>query len=137
MALPAFSTSFLPSSIHHNQPSLLFFRHLRSSSAATSSTASSAQFVTCASKIEVQEIETHSANWQPSVWDHDFLQSLSVNYTVTNFFCFFGYKTQPSSSTMENIHIWSSNLEKFPKIFFWSMVLTISVTIYSMMALII
>ncbi|XP_039159108.1 beta-bisabolene synthase-like [Eucalyptus grandis] len=81
MALQALSTSFLPSSFHHNQSPLLFFRHLRSSSsAATSSTTSSAQFVTCASKIEVQAIGRHSANWQPSVWDYDYLQSLSVNY---------------------------------------------------------
>ncbi|XP_039165819.1 alpha-terpineol synthase, chloroplastic-like [Eucalyptus grandis] len=82
MALPALSTSFLPSSIHHNQPSLVFFRHLcSSSSAATSSTSSGAQFVTCTLKIEAQEIGRRSANWQPNVFDYDFLQSLNVDYT--------------------------------------------------------
>ncbi|KAL3752995.1 hypothetical protein ACJRO7_000399 [Eucalyptus globulus] len=82
MALPVLCSTFLPSTICHNQPSLLSFRHLRfSSSSSSSSPSSGAQFVTCASKIEDQEIVRRSANWQPSVWDYDFVQSLSVDYT--------------------------------------------------------
>ncbi|XP_056158434.1 (+)-alpha-terpineol synthase-like [Syzygium oleosum] len=81
MALPALFTSFIPSSIRHNQPSLLFSRRLRSSLSSSSSTSSEAQFVKCALKIEDQEIVRRSANWQPSVWDYDFVQSLSVDYT--------------------------------------------------------
>ncbi|XP_056158432.1 (+)-alpha-terpineol synthase-like [Syzygium oleosum] len=81
MALPALFTSFIPSSIRHNQPSLLFSRHLRSSLSSSSSTSSGAQFVKCALKIEDQEIVRRSANWQPSIWDYDFVQSLSVDYT--------------------------------------------------------
>ncbi|KAL3752983.1 hypothetical protein ACJRO7_000389 [Eucalyptus globulus] len=83
MALPVLCPTFLSSTICHNQPSLLSFRHLRfsSSSSSSSSASSGAQFVTCASKIEDQEIVRRSANWQPSVWDYDFVQSLSVDYT--------------------------------------------------------
>ncbi|KAF8030020.1 hypothetical protein BT93_E2441 [Corymbia citriodora subsp. variegata] len=83
MALPVLCSSFLPSSILHNQPSLLSFRHLRCSSSSSSSaaTASGIQFVTRALKNEDREIVRRSANWQPSVWDYDFVQSLSVDYT--------------------------------------------------------
>ncbi|KAF7850010.1 hypothetical protein BT93_L0033 [Corymbia citriodora subsp. variegata] len=81
MALPVQFPSFLPCSIRHNQPSLLSFTHLRSSSSSASASASSgAQFVTCALKIEDQETVRRSANWQPSVWDYGFVQSLSVDY---------------------------------------------------------
>ncbi|KAL3754483.1 hypothetical protein ACJRO7_001681 [Eucalyptus globulus] len=83
MALPVLCPSILPSTIFHNQPSLLSFRHLHSSSFSSfsSSRASSgAQFVTCASKIEDQEIARRSANWEPSVWDYGVVQSLSVDY---------------------------------------------------------
>nr|QCQ05477.1 1,8-cineole synthase [Eucalyptus polybractea] len=82
MALPVLCPSFLPSAICHNQPSLLSFRHLLSSSSSSSSRASSgAQFVTCASKVEVQETARRSANWEPSVWDYGVVQSLTVDYT--------------------------------------------------------
>ncbi|KAF7850003.1 hypothetical protein BT93_L0028 [Corymbia citriodora subsp. variegata] len=80
MALPVQFPSFLPCSIRHNQPSLLSFTHLRSSSSSASAS-SGAQFVTCALKIEDQETVRRSANWQPSVWDYGFVQSLSVDYT--------------------------------------------------------
>ncbi|XP_056171683.1 (+)-alpha-terpineol synthase-like [Syzygium oleosum] len=80
MAVPALVPSFLPSSTRHNQPSLLFFRHLRSSSSSASSF-SGAQFVTRALKIEDKEIVRRSANWEPNIWDYGLLQSLSVDYT--------------------------------------------------------
>ncbi|KAI3410573.1 Glutathione transferase [Psidium guajava] len=78
MALPSLFTSFLPSSIGH-KPSLSFFRHPRFCSSSSASFGS--RSVTCASKIEDQEIVRRSANWQPSVWDYDFVQSLSVDHT--------------------------------------------------------
>ncbi|KAF7851471.1 hypothetical protein BT93_L3816 [Corymbia citriodora subsp. variegata] len=83
MALPVFCPSFLPSSIRHNHSSPLFFRHLSccSSSSSSSAASSGAQFVTRALKNEDREIVRRSANWQPSIWDYDFVQSLSVDYT--------------------------------------------------------
>ncbi|KAL3753901.1 hypothetical protein ACJRO7_001185 [Eucalyptus globulus] len=78
MALPALFTSFVPSSISHNQPSVLSFRHPRCSSSSFSSGAKS---VTCAATIENSEIVRRSANWKPNVWDYEFLQSLRVDYT--------------------------------------------------------
>ncbi|XP_030539707.1 beta-bisabolene synthase-like [Rhodamnia argentea] len=79
MALPASSTSFLPSSIRHDQSSPLFFRKPRSSSSFTSS---GARFTTHALKIEDREIGRRTANWQPSLWDYGSVQSsLGVDYT--------------------------------------------------------
>nr|BAG82825.1 linalool synthase [Backhousia citriodora] len=80
MALPALFGSSLPSSIRHNQPSLFSFRHPRFCSSSSSASFSS-QFILCASKTGDQEIVRRSANWQPSVWDYDYVQSLTVDYT--------------------------------------------------------
>ncbi|KAF7849930.1 hypothetical protein BT93_L0113 [Corymbia citriodora subsp. variegata] len=77
MALPTLFTSFVPSSISHHQPSLLFFRHPR----CASSFSSGAKSVTCAVTIENPEIVRRSANWKPNVWDYKLLQSLKVDYT--------------------------------------------------------
>ncbi|XP_056177460.1 (-)-alpha-terpineol synthase-like [Syzygium oleosum] len=71
MALPSLVASFLPSSIHHSQPS----------SSSSSAVSSGPRFATCGLKIEDQEIARRSANWKPSVWDYDFVQSLGVDYT--------------------------------------------------------
>ncbi|KAI6697510.1 hypothetical protein NL676_017629 [Syzygium grande] len=71
MALPALVASFLPSSIRHSQPS----------SSSSSAVSSGPQFTTCGLKIEDQEIARRSANWKPSIWDYDFVQSLGVDYT--------------------------------------------------------
>ncbi|KAF8016673.1 hypothetical protein BT93_H2023 [Corymbia citriodora subsp. variegata] len=78
MALPVLFPSFLPSSIRHDQPSPFSFRHPRSSS-PTTSTSSGPHVATRALKIEDQETVRRSANWQPSVWDYSFVQSLSVD----------------------------------------------------------
>nr|WNI01951.1 terpene synthase [Psidium guajava] len=83
MALPALSTSFVPSSITHNQHSRLFFRYPRCSSSSASAgvaASSDARFVTCALTNENQEIVRRSANWKPSVWDYGFVQSLRIDY---------------------------------------------------------
>lgn len=82
MALHALFTSFVPSSISHNQPSPSFVRHPCCSSSA------GAKSATCALTIENQEIVRRSANWKPNVWDYGFLQSLTVDYTVMIVFSF-------------------------------------------------
>ncbi|XP_048127804.1 (-)-alpha-terpineol synthase-like [Rhodamnia argentea] len=81
VALRSLFTSFLPSSIGH-KPSLLFYTHPRFwSSSSPSSSSFSGRFVICVPKIEDQEIVRRSVNWQPSIWDYDFVQSLSVAHT--------------------------------------------------------
>nr|AXY92167.1 terpene synthase 2 [Rhodomyrtus tomentosa] len=90
MALPALFTSFVPSSVSHNQPSPLFFRHPRCSSSSSSSTAGAAassgsRSVSCSMTIENQEIVRRSANWKPNVWDYGFVQSLRVDYTEEDY----------------------------------------------------